>query len=229
MKRILVLTVSLVILLGIAQGTKACKITFKPEKLDGIVGQEKTVEVELKWEHRRCVLDEDDINMEFKGVTLTKQEGWKKVRSMLYRNALTVRLDEPGQGMIRVYRECSRKGLSEGKLKIEIGQTFEGALKDIAGLTLALEPALQKNDKKTIKQLTLRLEAEEKWLTKNLPQTSEAKALLLELGNALKALKALKGESPAPDLLSGLKKHKLVQKHVTVLLSKRASIASEND
>ena len=218
MKRILIFTFILIISVSIVETSIACKISYDPGKVEGIVGEKKTVEIELKWEHRRCVLDEYDISMEFKGVTLIEQQGWEKVRSMLYKNVVTVRLDEPGKGTIRVYRECSKKGLSEGILTIKIGQTFKGALKDIAEITLDLEPVLKKKDEDSMKKLNVRLEAEQKWLSKNSPKTDEVKTLLAELDKVIKALK--KNELTA-DLLSSLKNHKLLAEHLTLLLAKR--------
>lgn len=213
----------IIMLLGLTQMSLACKITYEPEKIEGLVGEKKTVKIELKWEHRRCVLDEYDTNMEFKGISLIEQQGWEKIRSMLYKNVVTVRLDEPGDAKIRVYRECSKKGLSEGILKIKINQTFKGALKDIAEITLDMDKILKKKeftekDETLLNKLYARLEAERKWLLKNSPETEDTQTLLAELDKVSKALKKKEFEQ---NLLTGLKKHKLLIEELEKILAKR--------
>lgn len=223
MKRLLVFALFLMAATGLAETATACKINYDPKKVEGLVGEKKTIEVKLKWEHRRCVLDEYDIDMEFKGVSLIKQEGWSKIRSGLYKNVLTVRLDQPGEGTVRVYRECSKKGLSEGILKIKMNQMLKGALKDVAQITFDLDSILKKKslakkDKVVVEKLKARLEAERKWLLKNSPKTEEAKTLLTELD---KIVKALKKKEFNPDLLVELKKHKLLSEDLKKIAAKK--------
>ena len=107
-----------------AQSADACIITFEPVsgKADtsGIAADTSGV-VELtatvKWEHRRCVLDEDDISVDYKGMVELSNTGWTQVKRGLYANTFKVRLTEL-DGVMRVWRDCSKKGVSEGMVQL---------------------------------------------------------------------------------------------------------------
>ena len=95
----------------------ACKITFGPKKIKIAKDGTAKVTVFVKWEHRKCVLDEDDINIDYKGIKKISTSGWKKIKRGYYKNELKIKLLK-SKGSIRVWRECSKKGLSEGILKL---------------------------------------------------------------------------------------------------------------
>lgn len=71
----------------------------------------------IKWEHRRCPLAKDDVNVDGKGVKVLRQSGWEKVRRGLYRNRYEIQL-KGRKGSIRIWRRCDKKGVSEGTITI---------------------------------------------------------------------------------------------------------------
>ncbi|NOZ86352.1 MAG: hypothetical protein GXP49_08790 [Deltaproteobacteria bacterium] len=95
----------------------ACHITFEPELAkagpDGIASFTAVV----KWEHRKCVLDDDDINVDAEGVEILEQSKWRKVKRGLFKSDFKVKLTGE-KGKVRVWRECSKKGVSEGFIEI---------------------------------------------------------------------------------------------------------------
>ncbi len=96
----------------------ACIITFTPKVAK--VGKDNitTVTVNVKWEHRVCELDYDDVTILLKNLKLLKQTGWKKVKRGLYKNTLKLKLTGK-KGILIARRECDKKGESLGKLIIK--------------------------------------------------------------------------------------------------------------
>lgn len=115
MKISLIAFLALVVFIAIP--ALACHISFEPS--DAKVDENGIAEVVavLKWEHRRCVLEEDDIKVDYKGVEKISESGWKKEKKGLYKNTIKVKLTAE-EGSIRVWRECSKKGISEATVKI---------------------------------------------------------------------------------------------------------------
>jgi hypothetical protein len=95
----------------------ACEITFEPTDKVKAVNKVAKFTAVVKWEHKKCVLADDDINIDYKGVKKLKESGWKKEKPGLFKNEIEVELTDK-EGEVRVWRECSKKGLSEGKIKI---------------------------------------------------------------------------------------------------------------
>lgn len=95
----------------------ACEITFEQGDKVKAEGKKAKIVAVVKWEHKKCVLADDDINIDYKGVKKVKESGWKKEKPGLFKNEIEVELTEK-EGEVRVWRECSKKGLSEGKIKI---------------------------------------------------------------------------------------------------------------
>ncbi|HNX97736.1 MAG TPA: hypothetical protein PKK12_08655 [Candidatus Aminicenantes bacterium] len=95
----------------------ACELTFSPLSLT--LGQGKTGKVVLTMshEHRRCVLANEVMNYDAKGVTILAKGAWQEDEYGDLRQEISLRLDAK-QGTLRVSRQCSRKGTSEGLLKI---------------------------------------------------------------------------------------------------------------
>jgi len=95
----------------------ACELTFSPQALT--LGQGKTGKVVLTMshEHRRCVLANEVMNYDAAGVTILAKGAWQEDQYGDLRQEITLRLDAK-QGTLRVSRQCSRKGTSEGLLKI---------------------------------------------------------------------------------------------------------------
>lgn len=117
MKKITIISIVFLGFFFLAKSVFACEITF--EQGDKVKAEKKVAKVVavVKWEHKKCVLADDDINIDYKGVKKLKESGWKKEKPGLFKNEIEVELTEK-EGEIRVWRECSKKGLSEGKIKI---------------------------------------------------------------------------------------------------------------
>jgi len=116
-KRILFVLVFLLISLVLKDRLLACEITFEDGEKVKAENKIARFTAVVKWEHKKCVLAEDDINIDYNGVKKIKESGWKKVRHGLYKNEIEVELTGE-EGEVRVWRECSKKGVSEGKIKI---------------------------------------------------------------------------------------------------------------
>lgn len=117
MKRVLLSVLFLIIALIVAKSVSACEITFEEGDKVKAEGRKAKITVVVKWEHRKCVLADDDINIDYNGVKKLKESGWRKERAGLFKNEIEVELMEK-EGEVRVWRECSKKGISEGKVKI---------------------------------------------------------------------------------------------------------------
>lgn len=117
MKRVILSLLLLIIALIVTKAASACEITF--EEGDEVKADNKKARITavVKWEHRRCVLADDDINIDYNGVKKIKESGWRKERAGLFKNEIEVELIEK-EGKVRVWRECSKKGISEGEIKI---------------------------------------------------------------------------------------------------------------
>ena len=115
---ILAVFAALVVFAALPEKSQACIITFEPSDVVVDENGEATVRVVLKWEHRRCVLDDDDVNIDYENIKELSNTGWKKIKRGLFENILKIKLTGD-EGMIRVWRDCSKKGISEGILKIK--------------------------------------------------------------------------------------------------------------
>lgn len=109
---------ALIIFAALPEKSLACEITFEPSDVVVDKNGEATVKAVVKWEHRRCVLDDDDVNIDYENIKELSNTGWKKVKRGLFENTLKIKLTGD-EGEIRVWRECSKKGVSEGILKIK--------------------------------------------------------------------------------------------------------------
>jgi hypothetical protein len=111
-----VLTVAPVVLL-FSSLALACLIDFEPAtvRVDG--DGRASFDALIHWEHRRCVLDDDDVNIDAKGVKVLRQSGWQKVKRGLYKNRLDIQLTAQ-EGSLRIWRECSKKGISDKAIRV---------------------------------------------------------------------------------------------------------------
>lgn len=117
-RKLLMLVAMLSTTLLLTSTALACFVTFNPDPVKVGKSGEATVTATIKWEHRRCVLDDDDVNIDTKGVKILKKSGWIKVRRGLFTNTLKIKLTAKKQGHIRVWRECRKKGISESFVKV---------------------------------------------------------------------------------------------------------------
>jgi len=107
-----------VILLALtAAPAEACQISFEPAQVMVGADGKGTVKAIVKWEHRRCVLRDDEINIEGTGVTVDRTSGWERTERGVFENEIAFTLTAT-EGTIRVWRECSKKGVSEWLLRV---------------------------------------------------------------------------------------------------------------
>ncbi len=109
--------VAVLTLLVLAFQAFPCKIYFQPDKLIVEKGKKVEITVFVKLEHRRCPIDIEETKIDVENVKIVAGPDWSKEGRMLYAGKLRIILTGE-QGKIRVYRECDKKGLSEGILEI---------------------------------------------------------------------------------------------------------------
>ena len=99
----------------------ACHITFNPVNPEAVqVGGIIQVEAIVTLEHRRCVLEDDDVQVELtENIKIVNETGWEKVNANEIRNTFEIEVLNPGEVTLRVYRDCSKKGISEGFLMFQ--------------------------------------------------------------------------------------------------------------
>jgi len=95
----------------------SCFIEFEPDAVTVKQGEEFTITLVIEHEHRRCELTLDDTEYEVKGLEIVKKGEWKSEDRSLHRQMLTLKL-VADKGTLRVVRECTRKGISQGILKV---------------------------------------------------------------------------------------------------------------
>lgn len=110
------------ILLLLASSSFACHISFEPQQLNAAqVGDTVTIEAIVTLDHRRCVLEDDDVNLEISDhLKILSDTGWERMNGNEIHNSFEVQILKPGEATLRVYRECSKKGLSEGSFTFHI-------------------------------------------------------------------------------------------------------------
>ena len=107
-------------LITLVRPADACEVTFRPARLSGKLGQTVQVTAVVWWEHRRCILGKDEVDIEVDGGKLITQGGWIKVGRGVYENVLKIKLERKGTVLLDVHRRCRKKGLSKGVLKISV-------------------------------------------------------------------------------------------------------------
>lgn len=97
----------------------ACIITeVEPVPVTAAADGTAKITARVEWEHRNCELDEDDVNIDLTGLVLVSSTGWDRESAGVYLNQLVVRLTGSAPGSIRVWRECTKKGVSEGRFTV---------------------------------------------------------------------------------------------------------------
>lgn len=102
------------------QSADACEINFSPASLSGKAGATVEVKAVVIWEHRNCILDDNDIQISVTNGTLVSQSGWTKVKRGEFTNTLKIKLSAKGEAKVDVSRHCSKKGTSRGVLVIKV-------------------------------------------------------------------------------------------------------------
>ena len=99
----------------------ACHIELEPDKDAIRVGDTVTIMATSILEHRNCVLEDDDYSLDLsKNATLLKQGTWTETKRGVFTNTFTIKITDTGLFSIRVYRDCSKKGISEGDLSYQV-------------------------------------------------------------------------------------------------------------
>jgi hypothetical protein len=119
MKRIVGVLLFTIIFLSAGQ-TFACHISFDaPAPKDLKVGDVITIEAIVEKEHRRCVLPDNEVFLELsESLKLLDDTGWHAEGGMEIRNTLILEVVAESETTVRVFRECSKKGVSEGILSL---------------------------------------------------------------------------------------------------------------
>jgi len=124
MKKLLfVFIVAVIAVVGMgADESFACHITFNPVNPEAAqVGGIIQVEAIVTLEHRRCVLEDDDVQVELsENIKILSETGWEKVNANEIHNTFEIEVLKPGEATLRVYRDCSKKGISEGFLTFQV-------------------------------------------------------------------------------------------------------------
>lgn len=121
-KFIFVLIAAVIAVVGIGTSeSSACHITFNPVNPEvAQVGEVIQVEAIVTLEHRRCVLEDDDVQVELtENIKILSETGWEKVNAKEIRNTFEIEVLNLGEATLRVYRDCSKKGISEGFLAFQ--------------------------------------------------------------------------------------------------------------
>lgn len=95
----------------------ACFISASPETVRADANGRASFDAIIRWEHRKCVLDDDDVNIDTKGLKVLKQTGWQEEKRGQFKNHFDIQLTDK-TGSLRVWRECSKKGISEHTITI---------------------------------------------------------------------------------------------------------------
>jgi hypothetical protein len=104
-------------LLASAIPTFPCEISFAQGKMTAAVGREVHAVVTVVLEHRNCRVPIERTAVAGKGLTIVGTGAWQRVKADVYSLDITFVLNA-AQGEIRVTRECDKKGVSEGVLKV---------------------------------------------------------------------------------------------------------------
>jgi hypothetical protein len=95
----------------------ACFISGSPDTVRADSSGRASFDAIIRWEHRKCVLDDDDVNVDAKGLKVVKQTGWQEDKRGTFKNHFDILLVDK-TGSLRIWRECSKKGISEHTIKI---------------------------------------------------------------------------------------------------------------
>lgn len=117
MKKLLMFLIVGVIIISAGESF-ACHITFDPEQIENAqVGAVVTVEAIVTKEHGRCVLEDTDVQVELSdNIKIVSETGWQTEGSKEIHNTFEIQILAEGDTMLRVFRDCSKKGISEGML-----------------------------------------------------------------------------------------------------------------
>ncbi len=98
----------------------ACIMLIDPDPVIVDADGTATVVASIEWEHRKCVLEDDDVNFDGTNIEILKETGWVKKERGLFTNKITFKLTAE-KGTVRIWRDCEKKGISEVVVKVKRG------------------------------------------------------------------------------------------------------------
>ena len=106
----------------ISSPAHACEMSFKPGQIQADATGRAIFEALIFIEHRRCVisLPPECIHVAPTGLRILRQSGWTRTKHDMYRCSFEVQL-EGNQGALRIWRDCAKKGISDGAISIRRG------------------------------------------------------------------------------------------------------------
>jgi hypothetical protein len=121
MKKIFMIIVAVVAVLSAAQSF-ACHINFTPDSIKHAqVGDIVKIEAVVVKEHRNCQLADTDVHVEVSdNIKVLSETGWATVGKNEIHNTFEIEVLNAGEVAFRVFRECSKKGVSEGILTFDV-------------------------------------------------------------------------------------------------------------
>ena len=96
----------------------SCIIEFEPIEVKLKKGETTTVILHLKYEHRKCEITLDDTEYETKGIKIIEMGKWVKIKKGDFSRKIKIKLTAD-KGTLKIIRECTKKGISEGELKVK--------------------------------------------------------------------------------------------------------------
>ena len=120
MKKIFMIVVAVVAVLSAAQSF-ACHINFTPDRIEHAqVGDVVKIEAVVIKEHRNCELADTDVHVALSdNIKILSETGWTTVGKNEIHNTFEIEIINEGEVTFRVFRECSKKGVSEGILTFD--------------------------------------------------------------------------------------------------------------
>jgi methionine aminopeptidase len=119
--RKIVINIVALMALALPSVINACHIELTPDKESIKAGDIVQITVTTVLEHRNCVLEKDDYQLELSdNASILKQGTWTETKRGVFTNTFTIKINEPGLFSFRVFRDCSKKGISEGDLSYQV-------------------------------------------------------------------------------------------------------------
>jgi hypothetical protein len=98
-----------------------CVMRFEPRVVQADASGRATFTALIHLDHRRCVISLPPacVHLAPRKLKILEQGGWRRVKRALYSNTYHVELtDAASEGALKVWRDCSRKGISEGTIRV---------------------------------------------------------------------------------------------------------------
>jgi len=99
--------------------SSACIQKLVPDKKVVKIGDKVQVTASIKWIHDKCLLDVDDVNFEYKGVSKVSMTKWKKVSKGKFETVITLKITGKNPE-IKSWRKCSRAGRHGAEFKFTL-------------------------------------------------------------------------------------------------------------